>query len=145
MKKLFLALLLVAGMTFGAQARDSYSRDVKTLPTPALNTIGKNFKAKVSLIKIDKTLGHVNDYEVILTDGTEVEFDAKGNLKSVDTPNNKSVPESLIPKAITAFVQKAHKGQKIVGIDIDSKGYDVELSNGIEIEFDHNGVFKKYD
>lgn len=145
MKNLFLALLLVAGITFGAQARDNYSRDVKTLPTAALNTIGKNFKANVSLIKIDKTLGHVNDYEVILTDGTEVEFDAKGNLKSVDTANNKSVPEALIPKAITAFVRKAHKGQKIVGIDIDSKGYEVELSNGIEIEFDHNGVFKKYD
>lgn len=145
MKNLLLALLLAVSITFGAQARDTYSRDAKSLPAPALNTLGNNFKAKVSLIKIDKSLGHVDSYEVILTDGTEVEFDAKGNLKSVDTANNKSVPDALVPKAITAFVQKAHKGQKIVGIDIDSKGYDVELSSGIEIEFDRSGVFKKYD
>lgn len=145
MKKLFLALLTAVLAIASVQARDSYSRDVKTLPAAAQNTLGKNFKASVSLIKIDKTLGHIDDYEVILTDGTEVEFDSKGNWKSVETSGKNEVPKALLPKAIYAFLAKAHKGSKVVGAEKSGSGYEIELNDGIELKFDSSGVFKKYD
>ncbi|MDE5886127.1 MAG: PepSY-like domain-containing protein [Muribaculaceae bacterium] len=145
MKKLLLILTLVMTMTVGVSARDDYSRDASILPTAAKTTISKNFKADVSLIKIEKTLGHIKEYEVILTDGTEISFDSKGNWENIETPNNKSVPSNFIPNSISEFVKKNQSGAKIVGIEKDHNGYDIELSNGIEMKFDKNGNFKRYD
>ena len=136
---------MVLGLAMSAQARDSYSRDASVLPQGARTTLSKCFKGKVSLVKIDKTLGHINDYEVVLTDGTEVEFDAKGNWKSVETSIKSSVPSSLLPKSIISYVGKNHKGQKIVGAEKKGSKYEIELSNGLDLEFSLNGDFVKYD
>lgn len=145
MKKFLIALALFLGVSVAMQARDEYSRDINTLPQAAQTVLSKNFKAKMSLIKIDKTLGRIDDYEVILTDGTEVEFDSKGNWKKIETPNDKNVPSELLPKALTDYVSKNHKKAKIVGVEKERNKYEVELSNGIDMIFDLNGNFIKFD
>ncbi|MDE7160186.1 MAG: PepSY-like domain-containing protein [Muribaculaceae bacterium] len=38
-----------------------------------------------------------------------------------------------------------HKGASIVGIEKERYGYEVELSNGIEMRFDKQGRFVRYD
>ena len=145
MKKLFLLLALLLGIGMSASAKDSYSRDASVLPEAAKTTIANNFKAKVSLVKIDKTLGIVTEYEVILTDGSEISFDKHGNWEGVEMPANTSVPKGFLLKGITDYVGKKHSGQKIVSIDKEGNGYEVELSNGIDIKFDKNGAFVRYD
>lgn len=145
MKKLMLVLALVAAVAVGAQAKDTYARDASVLPAAARTTLTKNFKAGVSLVKIDKTLSHVNDYEVILTDGTEVEFDAKGNWKSVEVGAKGTVPAGFVPQAIRTYVGKDQPKARIVGIERERKGYSVDLSNGIEMKFDQAGKFLRYD
>lgn len=145
MKKVLIMLAIVFGVTISAQARDTYSRNVEDLPKAAQSVIAKNFKANVSLIKIDKTLGRVDDYEVILTDGSEVEFDSKGNWKKVETANNKSVPSAFIVSGIYTYVSKNYKKAKIVGIERERNRYDVELSNGIDLIFDLQGNFLRFD
>ena len=37
------------------------------------------------------------------------------------------------------------KGQRIVGVDKERHGYDIELSNGIDMKFDKDGNFLRYD
>lgn len=145
MKKILFALAFVLGIGVAAQARDNYERTDASLPEAAKMTISKNFKAKVSLVKIEKKFGSIHEYEVILTDGTEIQFDAKGNWEDVETPANKSVPSSLIPKGITDYVSKNYKKNKIVGIEKKSHGYEVELSNGIDMVFDRTGNFQRFD
>lgn len=145
MKKILLVLALILGATSAIQARDTHSRNINDLPQAAQTTLAKNFKAKMSLIKIDKTLGRIDDYEVILTDGTEVEFDDKGNWKKIETPNDKSVPASLLPQAMKEYVSKNHKGANIVGVEKERNKYEVELSNGLDLIFDLNGNFVKFD
>lgn len=146
MKKLLLMLAVVIGFATVACAGDTYSRNVSDLPTAAQSLLSKHFKAKMSLVKIDKNaFGSISDYEVILTDGTEVEFDKHGNWEKVETANNKEVPSSLIPQNIRNYVKKNHGGMHVVGIEKDRRKYDVELSNGIDMEFSLAGDFLRYD
>lgn len=144
MKKLIALLVMVASI-FAASARDDISRDVAVLPASARTVLTNNFKARVSFIKNDKNLGMINDYEVILDDGSEITFDKNGNWKDIEVRSNKTVPSSFIPANITNFVKKNQKNSNIVGIEKDRNGFTVDLANGVEIKFDKNGNFVRYD
>lgn len=144
MKKILLIFALIFA-TMSACAGDKYAHDASVLPTAAKTVIQKNFKANVSLVKIDKDFGRVSEYEVILSDGSEITFDRDGNWKDVEVTNNKSVPSGFILKPIQDYVKANQKGTRIVGIEKKHNGYEVELSNGVDIKFDSSGNFKRYD
>lgn len=144
-KKILLSVLLVLGLATVAVARDDYSRDASVLPEAARTTISNNFKAKISLIKIDKDFGRISEYEVILTDGSEISFDSKGNWRQVETNAKTAVPRAFVLEGIRDFVKKNHAGQNVVGIEKERNGFEVELANGIDLKFDLNGKFIKYD
>ena len=108
MKKIF-TLLLLAVSVLSVSARDTYSRDVNVLPASARTVLDNNFKSKVSFIKIDKTLGSITEYEVVLQDGSEVTFDKDGNWKDIEVRVKSSVPSSLVPAGIKNFVKNNQK------------------------------------
>lgn len=145
MKRIILALLLIAGIGLGASARDKYSRDPNVLPIAARTALKNNFKGKISVIKIDKDFGRISDYEVILTDGSEVKFDNKGNWKEIESSPKGSVPAKLVPKPISDYVKAHQRKARIIGIEKERNGFEVELSNGIDLKFDSRGRFLKYD
>lgn len=145
MKKfLFVALIALLSTTV-ASARDKYTHDASVLPAVAQSVIKSNFKANVSLVKVDKDFGRVSEYEVILTDGTEIAFDRDGNVKEVETAETSSVPAAFIPQPITMYINKYHAKQRIVGFERERSGYEVTLSNGLDLKFDRNANFVKYD
>lgn len=145
MKKFLLMLGLLVGITAAASAKDTYAHDASVLPEAARTTIANNFKSKVSIVKIDKDFGRISEYEVTLTDGTEISFDSNGNWENVETNNAKAVPAGFIPKAISDYVAKNQPSTRIVGIDKERNGYEVELSNGVDIKFNKDGQFIRYD
>lgn len=138
-------MALVIATAFGASAKDTYSHDPSTLPQSARTTIKNNFTSEISLIKIDNEFGRISDYEVILTDGTEIKFDRNGNWEDVECSLNNTVPASFIPSQVAAFVKKNQPDTHIIGIEKDRRGYEVQLSNGVEMKFDKQGQFQKYD
>ncbi|MBD5222607.1 MAG: hypothetical protein HDS71_00915 [Bacteroidales bacterium] len=144
MKKILLIFAVLIGV-FTASARDKYSHDVATLPVAARTILKNNFKADVAHIKIEKSLGSIKEYEVVLNDGSEITFDSKGNWKDVEVRGNASVPSGLVPDAITAFVKKNHKNCTITGLEKNRTNYEVELSNGVEMKFSTDGKFLRYD
>lgn len=144
MKKVMLTLMMV--ITFSsASFADKYMRDDSALPVAAKTVLDKNFKSKVTLVKVDKTLGHIDEYEVTLSDGSEVTFDSKGNWKEVEVAANKSVPQAFLLQSIRDYVKKNHSGVNIVGVEKGSRHIEVTLANGIEMKFSHEGKFIKYD
>lgn len=146
MKKSILALLIVALCSIGATAAEVIVRDVASLPQTAQKFLTSNFKkANVSFIKIDKTLGIVRDYEVVLTDGTEIDFDSDGVWDKIEMPGTKSVPSAIVPQSIASYVSKNYPGQRIVSIDKERHSYDVELQGGLDLVFDRAGNFKRID
>ena len=81
--------------------------------------------------------------DVTLSDYTQISFD--GNLfgkldwDEVDCRHantNTTVPAALVPAEITNLVNKLHGSQSIAKIAKDDRGWDIALTNGIELEFD---------
>ena len=139
MKKIFKIFALVAVSFFALQTvamADSYKPIAyNKIPSEARQIISKHFPAKkVALSKMDSDFFD-RSYDVIFTDGTKIEFDKKGNWKEIDC-HRKAVPSALVPSAILRYVSSNYRGHKIVKIERDSKKYDVELSNGVELTFD---------
>lgn len=144
MKRIVLLLVMAVVAVTAAVARDKYYRDDSVLPVAARTQLDRHFKAKVSLVKIDKEYGRISEYEVVLTDGTEIEFDKAGNWKSVEVRRGAAVPAGIIPSGIREYV-KRNQRQKIVGIEKSRRYYEVELANGVEMLFDLSGNFVKFD
>lgn len=144
-RKVLIALIAVIGLTATAMAGDRYAHDASVLPKGAQTTLTKNFKSKVSVVKIDKDFGRISEYEVVMSDGAEITFDRDGNWKEVEVNVSKSVPSGFVPAGVSSYVKANQKGQRIVGIEKTHGGYDVELSNGVEMKFDKDGNFLRYD
>ncbi len=138
-------LCLAVALTPALAFADDYTHDATVLPQAARDVIHNNFDAAISVVKIDKDFGRVSEYEVVLTDGSEIQFDNKGNWKDIEAARGKTVPGSFVPNAIQTYVANNQKGAKVVGIERSRGGYEIELSNGIEMKFDKNGNFKRYD
>ena len=146
MKKLFLTLAIALAGSFAASAANDYYRDTNNLPQAAKIFLDKNFKhSEVSFVKVEKNFGRIDEYEVVLQDGTEVSFDRNGNWDNVEMPVKKSVPGEIVPPEIARYVGQNYPKQRIVSIDKESGGYEVELSDGLDLKFNKAGQFKRID
>lgn len=83
------------------------------------------------------------DYDVTLSDYTQIGFDGtlfgKFEWEEVDCKHASiytAVPDALVPTEIRDYVNRIHGTQTIVKISKDSRGWEIELDNGLEIEFD---------
>ena len=56
-----------------------------------------------------------------------------------------AVPSDLVPVAIAEYVKTNFAGTKIVKIDKEHGGYEVELSNDIELHFNSQGKLMYFD
>lgn len=133
---------LVAGM---AGASDRVVRDVNVLPAAARKMVADTYSLKnVSHIKIDSSFFGGDDYDVVFVDGTEIEFNAKGEWKEVDA-GSKPVASAFVLKPIATYVKSNYPGQHIVQIKKERNKYEVELSSGLDLEFDRAGNFLRID
>ncbi|MDE6561323.1 MAG: PepSY-like domain-containing protein [Muribaculaceae bacterium] len=144
MKKLFFIFAFIIGV-FTVSARDNYSHDISILPETAQEMIKQNFTSDVSHIKIGKEFGRIREYDVVMTDGSEIYFDKHGNWKEVETRRTSSVPSSMIPRPISNFIKENQKSANVTGIEKKNYGYEVELSNGKDVRFTEKGKFIRYD
>lgn len=144
MKKLILIIAVMFGV-MTATARDNYSHDVNILPTAAKTMLKENFKSGVSHIKIGKEFGQIRKYDVIMADGSEISFDKHGNWKDVEVGGDESVPEAFILSPISTFIKKNQSNANVTGIEKKAYGYEVELSNGVDVRFSAKGKFLRYD
>lgn len=111
---------------------------VTQLPAEAQTFIKTYFADKtVAYCKKDyEGMGY--KYEVKFNDGTEVDFDKKGVWDKVDC-KFAAVPAALVPEIIANYVTANYPGASIVKIDKERYGYEIELSNDLELKFDRNG------
>ncbi len=114
------------------------------LPQKAQTFIETYFNAAdISFVKMEKDGLH-NDYDVRMTDGTEIDFDHDGSLEQVDC-NTKAVPAGIVPEKITTYVAEHFAGAFIVKYEIDRRELKVELNNSLDLEFDKQGNFLRID
>ncbi|MDO4714964.1 MAG: PepSY-like domain-containing protein [Bacteroidales bacterium] len=115
-----------------------------TLPATAQQFISKHHsKAKVSHVQRDREDGQ-RTYEVFFENGDYIEFDAKGQWLEIKCRGSQ-VPASIMPTAMTQHLKAQHPNARVVKIERERRYLVVELANGIELIYDRNGNFKRYD
>ena len=136
MKKMMFLFVSLFVMNLAVFADNDKPIQVTEMPKEAQSFVKSHFAnqsvavAKMETDFLDKT------YDVIFTNGDKVEFDKKGNWTKVDCEHTQ-VPQAVIPAAIQQYVSKNYPDAKVVMIEkTDRKGFDVDLSNGFDIEFD---------
>lgn len=136
----FAALLLGLAVSANAQKKIETSE----LPKAAQDFLQQHFShTSVERAKKDAEHGE-KGYEVKLKDGTEVEFWKDGSYREVDGGKN-PIPTAFIPDSIKDYVSKNYPNEKITHIDYGHKDLDVDLTNGIDLEFTKEGKFLKVD
>src|SRR5690606_8833600 len=115
------------------------------LPIPAKDFITKNFSAQ----KVVQTVKDVDywiktEYEVTLDNAFHLEFDGDGNWKEIDGKDT-AIPTEFIPEPIIQYISGNFPTQKITKIEKKSSGYEVELSNGLDLDFNSKGKFLRID
>ena len=114
------------------------------LPATAGSFIDRFFhEATVSNVKKDSEFFKTH-YKVFLQDGTEIEFNSKGEWEKVDGKRG-TIPAGLIPAAVSEYVQSSFPGQNIVTIHKEKYGYKIELANELGLKFDKNGKLFSVD
>ena len=136
--KFFLVALLCMLLQSVTCLADDKIIPVEQLPAPAKTFVKKYFPQATIEYATKDTEFMGTTYEVRLSDGTEVDFDKKGNWDNVDC-KTKAVPASLVPAAIAQYVKAHYPNTVIVKIDKERSGYDIELSNDLELKFNSKG------
>ena len=134
MKKILLTLLtlvLLAGTANAAGPKKVIDPD--NLPKPAIELIQKHWPS----CAIDFAYINGKEYEALLTDGTIIQFDSKGIWKEMKCTDG--LPVTLVPGYITRYIVGRFPKQLIIDCEKLKGGYEVTLTNGLEIQFDLRG------
>lgn len=135
MKKLVLLLVCMFAIQTMVMADNDKPIQVNQLPAKAQTFISTHFKNhKVAMAKEESGVFY-KSYDVVFTNGEEVEFDKAGDWKEVKCRQSE-VPAAIVPEAIRNYVKTNYPGTKILQIELDKKEYEIRLSNRLEITFD---------
>ena len=138
MKKILIALALTLplGTSFASAVNDKVINK-NELPTEAQKFIDRNFaNVKLSYAKLETDF-LIRSYEVALADGTRLEFTSNGEWEEIDC-RKAEVPAAIIPAGISEYIKNNYPEEKINRIERDSRGYELELSNDLELKFNND-------
>jgi len=144
MRKIVFPVLAAVFAIVTACSSETYHTDASALPEGPRSEVETNFDAKVVGVKIETNTIGDDEYEVTLEDGTRIDYEGN-QWTDIEAGNGKAVPDRFVPAAILSYVTSNYPGMMITKIDRDRDGYEVDLSNGLEIKFDTDGGFVKFD
>ncbi len=143
-EKVILVLLCVQTISLTACAERDKIVTFAELPAVAQTFVETHFgKQNVSVVMKDTEIFDTS-YDVIMKDGSKVEFNKKGEWTSVKCLN-KAVPNVIVPQSISEFVSQNYPGVLITGIEKDKREYEIRLSNRLELTFNKQGALIEVD
>jgi len=141
MKHILSIAILAAVCSFTSCANNTIIKESQ-LPKTAQTFVKAHF-ADQAIQKIEKD---GLDYEVDFANGWDVDFNSKGEWKDVSCERD-AVPASFLatlPKGIMNYVESSYPSNFVVGVSKD-RNIEVELNNGLELEFNLKGEFLRID
>lgn len=117
--------------------------NAQSLPQAITSFIKQRFPS-ASIVGVEPDYEHGGlEYDVYLSDGTQVDFDANQQWEKVESM--RGVPSFFIPQAIASYVRGTYQNLAITKINKEYHGYDIELANGMDLSFDRSGRFLGID
>ena len=145
MKKWTFVFISMFIMNVSVWAGNDKPIQVTELPKMAQSFIKNHFADQSVAVAKMETEFMDKSYDVIFTNGDKVEFDKKGKWTKVDCKHGQ-VPQGIIPMPIQKYIAKNYPDAKVIKRELtDRKGYEVDLNNGLDIEFDKRMNVKDID
>ena len=136
--KFVMLLAVMLTLNFNLKADNDQVITFEQLPATAQELHKQYFADKVPLI----VTMDWDDYTIHYQSGEKVEFNKQGEWKEVNCRVS-AVPTGLIPEQIKTHIKTTFPGTTIINIDRGRRGYEVNLNNGLEIEY--NSTFQVID
>lgn len=135
MKKILFALAAIFTLGISNVSADNDKLINKSeLPVQAQQFIDAHFaNVKLTYAKLERDFFE-RSYEVVLADGTKIEFASNGSWRDVDC-RYEEVPAAIIPQPIKEYVSSNYPNEKILKIERDRGYYELKLSNRYELTF----------
>ena len=145
MRKTFILLftLLISGFSLRA---DDIHRIItfEELPAKAQEFVTTYFSAqsiRFVRMEIDVTK---TEYTVRFANGMEIEFNSNGDWDEVES-HSECLPSGFLLEPILDFLNRNHPNACLHEIARSRHKIEVELASGLEIIFNKNGEFLRYD
>ena len=134
-KYLFLALMTMFAFASCSSDDDDKVITLQDLPAQAQTFLTTHFSGLDATHVEQEGSTDSPTYSVRLSDNTEIDFDQQGQWTEVDC-KTKAVPAAIIPQGIADYVAANYPDLTIVQIDKEPYGYEIELSNDLDLKFD---------
>lgn len=82
-------------------------------------------------------------YEVTLSDGTKLEFNAQNEV--IDIDGKSKLPNSVIPNKILNYITVNYPSNYIVGWELQNGNQEVQLNNQVVLVFNAAGDFLRIE
>lgn len=97
---------------------------------------------EVVKVKIEEKM-QVKEYEIFLNNNIKLEFNNENQIKKITS--RRQFPESVLPAKINTYVKENYPNQNIREWKLKKKKQEIELNNGLELEFTLSGDFLRID
>lgn len=144
MKKILLSVLAVATLAVTPTMAEDVAITAQKLPGAAQKFLKTYYATNKVVTAVHDRDVTDNDYTVVLDDGTKIEFDASGKWESVKNRNGK-LPAGIVPTKIAGYVAEHYPSIGIEKIERKRYGYEVELTNDLDMKFGSDGRFLGLD
>lgn len=132
----FAMLLVVFSVSCSSEEKEF---DYAALPMSAQLFVKQYFAdASCSRVEKEKDNGFW-EYEVLLSDGSKVEFNEKGEWTSVECKYSE-MPVGIIPTVIAEDIAKRHPDLKPYKIEKEVGGYEIDIP-GYDLYYNYDGMF----
>ena len=116
---------------------------VTNICEPIKNYVSTHFpNATIRKVERDMENGRV-EFDVYLSDLSELEFFEDCTIHEVETRNG--LPASVLPSPIAADAASRFPGATIVKWELYPNYQEIQLANGVEVEYTLDGVFIRID
>jgi hypothetical protein len=145
MKRIFLSLVIAMLAVMPMLADNDKMITREELPEKAQMFLTKHFDGvEVLYAKAERDMGVITSYDVVLDGNVKVEFNRSGEWTSVDCERGQ-VPDSVLPQGVLDYVSNKFAKAYVVEIERGRMGYEVKLSNDLDLDFDKNCKFLRVD
>ena len=134
----FFALLSVLCLT--AFARGKQPAQFKNLPKPVQTVVKKTYTQEdVQFITCEKTAPKHFAYQLVIADGTSLEYNDKGEL--LKAKNAQGVQEVFIPKEVNKYIKKNFPNATVTKYEKETFRQVVSLNDALTLIFNSKGKF----
>ena len=122
---------------------DGVNINPNSLPQAIHDYVSNNYP-RTTIIKAEE---YPNEFEITLSNGLKLEFDLNGNFLEISGNNGDNDGEgqhinpATLPQAILDYIATTYPGTTIVDAEQYPNQFEIELNNGLELEFDLDGNF----